>query len=1037
MRPLLVLLAASCATATSSPLPPPGQLPWLTLSPFTPGADLTITVEGADPGETVYLLLGDEEAVDGGPCPDALAGGCVDIRGNARLFLQATADADGVLSTTLGPIPDAPGFQACFQPVLLRGPASREGNVVCGTVGDDADGDGIPDATDLCDGDDALDLDGDGVPDACDDLVVRAGGLVLHLDARAGLTLDGDRVTAWADQSGSGTVVAQPLVDEQPTLDPTGIDGQPALVFDGNDHLLAGPVFPTGDYSKVVTFALDAVASNNLLSSASSGHALYYASGTAARHWHGGAFIIADRDTPLDTLTTLAVTWDADTQTGRLYQDGVFLGSGTGAIPNDFTINVGGHGEGNHLQGRISEIHAYDRVLSPEEVAAHQDHVDARYRGGRSGGVDFLQPTSWHAARDLGPGAVARWPDRSGNGLDLTQSVADRLPTRVATGLNGSPTLYFDGDRLFRSDGFPTGSYTKAAVFRAEALGGSHNVFSSDGPGHALYYFGDDALRTWHAGRPVLSDTPTMPGRPVVALTTWDASTGEAVLYQDGLEVGRGELPPNTSDDLSVGGHGNGFYFRGQIAEVLTFAEVLDAGERDAVQRTLQRSYGLYTAPDTVVVEAEPQRMQVFQRDDADTCLVGFEGVASGGSSSEVRVRALQDGLPFGETVEPLVRLAGEARFDVGTPLDAGLHDYTVVLETRASDGWTEHARVEQVACGDLLLVAGQSNAEARLYYNETAEMRAYESPFARSFGSAATSASALLDTSWNLATSQRTRDRGTVGQWGLMLAADILATEGVAVGVINGAQGGTTIAQNSRDDSDPDNGNTIYGRMLARAQAAGFDVGARALFWYQGESDGSQTEAYYADAFAELHDDWRTDYPGLEHLYVVQIRSGCGGSTFVREAMRKLPLAHPDVQVMSTTGLDGHDGCHYAHIGYRQLADRLFGLLAKDRYGLPDDPSQHAPDLVSATVVGTQIELVFDPPGSQLSWDPGSETDFRLSDGVAVTSGSASGNTVTLQLAGPTAATTLDYVGHTGDGPWVTNSAGIGILTFFGVPLQ
>ena len=42
----------------------------------------------------------------------------------------------------------------------------------------------------------------------------------------------------------------------------------------------------------------------------------------------------------------------------------------------------------------------------------------------------------------------------------------------------------------------------------------------------------------------------------------------------------------------------------------------------------------------------------------------------------------------------------------------------------------------------------------------------------------------------------------------------------------------------------------------------------------------------------------------------------------------------------------------------------------------------------------------------------------------------------IVLDLAGPSSATSITYRGHSGNGPWILNAAGVGALTFFDFPV-
>ena len=88
-----------------------------------------------------------------------------------------------------------------------------------------------------------------------------------------------------------------------------------------------------------------------------------------------GNYRPSDADIPLNQWSHVAGVYDGSTI--RLYINGVEIGKGTshsGVIANsgrDFAI--GAHRDSpntRRFQGKIDEVHIYDRALSPEEVAA-------------------------------------------------------------------------------------------------------------------------------------------------------------------------------------------------------------------------------------------------------------------------------------------------------------------------------------------------------------------------------------------------------------------------------------------------------------------------------------------------------------------------------------------------------------------------------------------------------------------------------------------------------------------------------------------
>jgi hypothetical protein len=88
----------------------------------------------------------------------------------------------------------------------------------------------------------------DGLLTAGDDIVITvdpappgsvpASNLRLWLRADTGVTLAAGKVSAWADQSGSGTNAVQSMSANQPTVVANAVNGLPAVEFDGlNDYL--------------------------------------------------------------------------------------------------------------------------------------------------------------------------------------------------------------------------------------------------------------------------------------------------------------------------------------------------------------------------------------------------------------------------------------------------------------------------------------------------------------------------------------------------------------------------------------------------------------------------------------------------------------------------------------------------------------------------------------------------------------------------------------------------------------------------------
>jgi len=428
-----------------------------------------------------------------------------------------------------------------------------------------------------------------------------------------------------------------------------------------------------------------------------------------------------------------------------------------------------------------------------------------------------------------------------------------------------------------------------------------------------------------------------------------------------------------------------------------------------------------------------PGPLHFYARDlSSDTCTLTVEGNGVGAAAS-VRVVVTQDGDPHSEGT------ASADDFSISLPIDAGLHLYDVEVSWDSDSGhWTPSQTIEGVVCGDAILIDGQSNAVASDYHGEgLGDLE--RNPFVRSFGSAVNGASVVGDVSFGVAVADTAYTHAAIGQWGLRMANRLSSEESMPILVINGAVGGTSVWSHQRTAEDPSNVDTIYGRLLWRAQQAGVAESARAIVWHQGESDGSTSYDAYLGAWTAMYDGWLADYPSVEGVYVMQVRSGCGNPTWNRNVHRDLPDLLKQVSGhMSTTGVDGHDGCHFYNSTYAEWGERVARLLHRDLYGASYGDNIEAPDPISATwISSTELEIEFGDTGNGLILEPGAEAFFSLSDGAAISSAEVAGSTVVLTTAAASSASTVSFVDDTGDIPWLINDLGIGSFAWYELPVS
>lgn len=435
-----------------------------------------------------------------------------------------------------------------------------------------------------------------------------------------------------------------------------------------------------------------------------------------------------------------------------------------------------------------------------------------------------------------------------------------------------------------------------------------------------------------------------------------------------------------------------------------------------------------------VSYEVLPRHRQVYPRNlDDNIGTIVLSGHLERTGYERITMRLHGEEVLIAETEQPLCPdESGLASFELELPIEAGLTNHRLEISLIAGEEELLLRTVNDLVAGDVLLINGQSNAVARAFDGDA---NVNQHPFIRSWGRRGEDLAALdEDRQWHEAEGNESIGPGAVGQWALRMGRALVDRHSIPLAIVNGARGGQVIGYFQRDDGSPEELTTNYGRLLWRARRARVDGDVRAILFYQGESDDADALGHH-EGFLSLLTDWQEDFPSVEHVYVTQIRNGsCGGDVALREVQRQFPEANDVITVMSTTGLDGHDGCHYAYEGgYRELGERYADLLSRDLFG-ESNADVEPPNAREASLSpdGSEITVQFD--GSDVAlWDEGAELDFDLLGTTAtIVDGRVSEGTLILVLSGGgQGATGLSYLGHPGSGSWVRNARGLGILAF------
>lgn len=398
---------------------------------------------------------------------------------------------------------------------------------------------------------------------------------------------------------------------------------------------------------------------------------------------------------------------------------------------------------------------------------------------------------------------------------------------------------------------------------------------------------------------------------------------------------------------------------------------------------------------------------------------------------TEVRLDITRDG----RTEQRLVPVR-DGRFAAEVRIPAALTSTDLVLSAVVAGKRRVLRSIDDVVAGDVIVIHGQSNAEARRW---GATAHQLESPFVRSFGTNWLYPDvSAADRTWYEGRADTGMISGAVGQWGMQLAHRILQEHRVPIAILQGSHGGRPISWFLRDSADPASVDTNYGRLLSRLRDAGLDQRVSAVFWSHGESDNDNAAVHRAGA-TNVIDGLRTDLSdsGLPTAFcLVQVRSSpCGSAEAValREEQRQL-AADLAVDLLSQTTLSSAIGCHWDFAGgYQRLGDLAWMGVRSAVYHLGPRSAARPPQPVSVRVTGEREVTVRLSDALGLAVEPGAERDFRLNGVAAVTAVRLVGpDTLVLTTTRPVApGESVSYVAHLGAGPVIVNRAGAGLVAF------
>ncbi len=651
-------------------------------------------------------------------------------------------------------------------------------------------------------------------------------------------------------------------------------------------------------------------------------------------------------------------------------------------------------------------------------------------------------------------GRVILWRAKNDSLLVCSQFNPINRPYIIRKGMHGQPTIRFSGAALF-FDGpavFPVGrDYTITYVIRINSFASANNMVG--GKGHSIFY----SPPLVHHGdfyRIAQSVTPIVLLEPTIVTVVYRQTTASAQIFINGIPSGKEtQIGENRDPSLEIGSYQHDNYLIGDISEIVIYDRICTEAEQGKLVEYMLEKYQI-PRPITAALSPEiwkeiPQDLQLYPRNVQDSAAVKISGVLRTPNVDTICVKILKNKRLWKQVFLPLTYSQSAAPFEYTAMIHAELSEYTfeIYARTRSVDSLLTIRR--DIVCGDVIAVSGQSNSIQGTLQST------YRNKFCRTFGINASQNPG--DTLWAYSTALTAGGGTSVGAWGLRLQQLLLEYSHIPICLINGGKGSTTILELSPNENNPADISTLYGSMLYRFRKSGLQNAVKTLVWYQGESN---IDTYYLDAFQNLYDQWKADYPSLQKIYVAQIRPGCeagGDQGKLREVQRVFPTQFSDIEVIATTALPGHEECHFSVFGYHAFAAIVFRLIARDFYASTDTVAISSPNISRAfftDTTATELALVFSPHGTKLQIQDevpyrsvtGTMYDcFRTTNSDSIVNVQCSNDTVFIRFAARSTALALTYLPGTYyegttvtyEGPWIVNQRGIGALTFYNFPIS
>lgn len=211
-------------------------------------------------------------------------------------------------------------------------------------------------------------------------------GLRAWFRSDLGITLNGAKVSAWADQSGNGNHATQGTAAKQPTYNASdaAYNGLPSLSFlNASATVLVTGAVTTGQPATVaIVGQATKISANGGFTDAGSGSGYLAVYATSTNSFASMISNATGFNSTTDISAQHVVAGAFNGASSKLFVDNsqIPVATGTCGSAAATTLAIGGNGLGvNPLTGKVAELVVVNRILSPGEMTLLFAYYGARY----------------------------------------------------------------------------------------------------------------------------------------------------------------------------------------------------------------------------------------------------------------------------------------------------------------------------------------------------------------------------------------------------------------------------------------------------------------------------------------------------------------------------------------------------------------------------------------------------------------------------------------------------------------------------------